>query len=176
MSRRIIKKECIVTNRLTLHPYRQEDRTRLVEIMRNPEVSATFMVPDYSEESQWYALADKLIGFSRIEDTAHLEYGVYLNGYLIGFVNDCGYDDNAIEVGYVIDPTYKGQGFATETVKTVINEFREMGFKKVIARYFEGNTGSRKVMEKCGMHPNGQSAEEEYRGKTLTCIECEIEL
>jgi len=176
MNRQILKKECIVTSRLSLHPYRQEDRTRLVEIMRNPEVSATFMVPDCSEESQWYALADKLIGFSQIEDTAHLEYGVYLDGCLIGFVNDCGYDDNSIEMGYVIDPAYKGQGFATEAVKAVIHEFREMGFKKVLARYFEGNIASLKVMEKCGMHPNGHSEEEEYRGKKLTCFECERDL
>ena len=176
MSRPIIKKEEIVTERLTLHPYRTEDRDRLVEMMQNPDITATFMVPDYSEEAEFYALADKLIEFSRIEDMTHLEYGVYLDDYMIGFVNDCGHDDEAIEVGYVIDPKYKGQGFATEAVSAVINEFREMGFKKVIAGYFEGNIGSRKVMEKCGLRPNGNSDEEEYRGKLLTCYECEMEL
>jgi len=176
MKRQIIKKECIVTSRLILHPYRKEDNIRLVEMMKNPEITKTFMVPDYTEESQFYALADKLIEFSQIEDNIHFEYGIYLDEYLIGFVNDCGYDDETIEVGYVIDPAFKGQGFATETVNAVINEFREMGFKKMIAGFFEGNIGSRKVMEKCGMHPNGHTDEEEYRGKTLTCYEYEIEL
>ena len=33
MSRPIIKKEEIVTERLTLHPYRTEDRDRLVEMI-----------------------------------------------------------------------------------------------------------------------------------------------
>lgn len=176
MNRLILKKECIVTKRLTLHPYRKEDRTRLVEMLKNPEITATFMVPDYSEESQFYALADKLLEFSKIEDTTHLEYGIYLDGYIIGFVNDCGYDDEIIEVGYVIDPAYKGKGFATEVVTAVIDEFREMGFKKMIARFFEGNIGSRKVMENCGMYLNGHSDEEEYRGKIFTCYECELEL
>ena len=78
MSRQILKKEHIITDRLTLGPYRKEDRERLTEMMRNPEITATFMVPDYSEEVQFYALADKLIEFSQINDTAHLEYGVYL--------------------------------------------------------------------------------------------------
>lgn len=176
MGRSILKKERIVTDRLTLHPYREEDRERLVQMMQNPEITATFMVPDYTEESQFYALADKLIGFSQIEDTTHLEYGVFFDGYMIGLVNDCGYDDDAIEVGYVIDPAYKGRGFATEAVSAVINELREMGFKKVIAGYFEGNIGSLKVMEKCGMRPNGHTDEEEYRGKIYKCFECEMEL
>ena len=174
MSRQILKKEHIITDRLTLGPYRKEDRERLTEMMRNPEITATFMVPDYSEEVQFYALADKLIEF--INDTAHLEYGIYLDDYMIGFVNDCGYDDEAIELGYVIDPAFKGRGFATEAVNAVINELREMGFKKVVAGFFEGNIGSRKVMEKCGMHLNGNSDYEEYRGKKFKCYECEMEL
>ena len=68
MSRQILKKERIITDRLTLGPYRKEDRERLTEMMRNPEITATFMVPDYSEEVQFYALADKLIEFSQIND------------------------------------------------------------------------------------------------------------
>ena len=176
MSRQILKKEHIITDRLTLGPYRKEDRERLTEMMRNPEITSTFMVPDYSEEVQFYTLADKLIEFSQINDTAHLEYGIYLDDYMIGFVNDCGYDDETIELGYVIDPAFKGRGFATEAVNAVINELHEMGFKKVVASFFEGNIGSRTVMEKCGMHLNGNSDYEEYRGKKYKCYECEMEL
>lgn len=176
MGRPILKKKLIKTNRLTLMPYRIEDRDRLVEMMLNPEITATFMVPDYKEKSQFYELADKLISFSQIEDTKHLEYGVYLDGYMIGFINDCGFDDDDIEIGYVIDSSFKGQGFATEAVKAVINEIKDMGFKKVIAGFFEGNIGSQKVMEKCGMHLNGNEDNEEYRGKILKCYECEMEL
>ena len=46
MSRQILKKEHIITDRLTLGPYRKEDRECLTEMMRNPEITATFMVPD----------------------------------------------------------------------------------------------------------------------------------
>lgn len=176
MARPIIKKECITTDRLTLRPYRKEDAERLVEMMRDPKITATFMVPDYPEEAQYYALADKLIAFSQVEDTTHLEYGVCLDGKLIGFVNDCGHDENAIEVGYVIDPAYQGRGFATEALQAVLRELREMGFKKVLAGFFEGNLGSRRVMEKCGLRLNGNEDEEDYRGKILKCYECEMEL
>ncbi|MDO5435747.1 MAG: GNAT family N-acetyltransferase [Clostridia bacterium] len=176
MGRPIIKKACIQTERLVLQPFRPEDRERLVEMMQDPEITKTFMVPDYPKTRQFYELADKLISFSRIEDTTHLEYGIYLDDRMIGFVNDCGFDDSALEVGYVIDPAYKGRGYATEALKAVIGELREMGFRKVLAGFFEGNTGSRRVMEKCGMHLNGNVDEEEYRGQTLTCYECEMEL
>lgn len=57
-----------------------------------------------------------------------------------------------------------------------MERLKEMGFKKVLAGYFEGNIGSRKVMEKCGIHLNGNTEEEEYRGKILKCCECEMEL
>ena len=77
---------------------------------------------------------------------------------------------------YVIDPAFKGRGFATEAVNAVINELREMGFKKVVAGFFEGNIGSRKGMEKCGMHLNGNSDYEEYRGKKFKCYKCEMKL
>ena len=45
MSRQILKKERIITDRLTLGSYRKEDRDRLAEMMRNPEITATFMCP-----------------------------------------------------------------------------------------------------------------------------------
>lgn len=176
MKRPIFKKTLIRTERLTLMPYRACDRERLVEMLLDPGITETFMVPDYPEREQYGELADKLIAFSSPEDTVHLEYGVYLNGYMIGFVNDCGHDEETLEIGYVIDPAYKGHGYATEAVRAVIGEIRSMGFKRVIAGFFEGNTGSRRVMEKCGMHLNGNTDEEEYRGKVLRCYECEMDL
>ena len=38
---------------------------------------------------------------------------------------------------YVIDPAFKGRGFATEAVNAVINELHEMGFKKVVAGFLK---------------------------------------
>ena len=56
---------------------------------------------------------------------------MYRDGYLIGFINDCGADDHTIEIGYTIDPAYKGQVYATEAVKAVIDELLSMGFKAI---------------------------------------------
>lgn len=93
---------------------------------------------------------------------------------VIGFINDCGIQDNEIEIGYVIHPAYQGQGYATEAVKVIIEELREMGFQKITAGFFVENTASRRVMEKCGMKQSDFTDEEEYRGILHKCQYFEI--
>lgn len=105
------------------------------------------MVPEFKNTDEAAALARKLVSFSSPDDTRHLEYGIYLNGCLIGFIIDCGAEGNEIEIGYVIHPDYQGRGYATEAVKAVIGELRDMGFGEVTAGFFAGNTASRRVME-----------------------------
>lgn len=170
----IKKKALIETERLTIKPYASEDAAFLSALLTDPEIAKTFMVPEFDSPEQAEALAKKLIAFSREEDTAHLEYGIYLDGKRIGFVNDCGVEDEEIEIGYVIHPEYQGHGYATEAVRAVIGELREMGFRKVTAGFFEENTASRRVMEKCGMKQNSAAEREEYRGEYHICRYCEI--
>ena len=176
MARPIKKKARIETERLILKPYAPEDADGLAALLMNPEVTKTFMAPEFTSFGQAKDLAEKLIAFSREEDTAHLEYGIYLDGRLVGFVNDCGIEDEDIEIGYVVHPDYQGRGYATEAVKAVIGELREMGFRKVMAGFFEENEASRRVMEKCGMRQTGVTDEKTYRGRRHVCRYCEIDL
>lgn len=168
------KKALIKTERLTLKPFAVQDVDGLVDLLTNPDITKTFMVPEFECRSQAEALANKLIAFSQAEDTTHLEYGIYLDGKIIGFVNDCGIMDDEIEIGYVIHPNHQGRGYATEAVCAVMQELRDMGFRKVSAGYFSVNTVSRRVMEKCGMRQTGVTAEQEYRGKHHICHYYEI--
>ena len=171
---KIVKNGPIVTERLVLKPYSEQDEDTLVRLLTDGEVTKTFMVPEYPDPEQYHELARKLIRFSRPEDDTHLEYGVYLDGTMIGFVNDCGYDDEEIEIGYVIDPAYKNRGYASEAVKGMMGELWKMGFQKISAGFFEENPASRRVMEKCGMTLNGEEDCEEYRGARHRCLYCEI--
>lgn len=164
----------IQTERLVLKSYSEQDAEALVQLLTNEEVTKTFMVPDFTSEDQVWKLAEKLIAFSRVEDTGHLEYGIYFADTLIGFINDCGVENDTIEVGYVIHPAYKGRGFATEAVTAVIQDLFRMGFGKVKAGYFRENTASRRVMEKCGMAKTAQQDTEEYRGVRHVCEYYEI--
>ena len=172
----IKKKREIKAERLILRPYSERDISSLVDLLTNPEVTNTFMVPEMESRSRAKELVRKLIVFSQPDDTKHLEYGIYLGEKLIGFVNDCGAEDDEIEIGYVIHPQYQGHGYATEAVHTVIAELREMGFRKVTAGYFSENTASLRVMEKCGMQKTMITDEEDYRGRHHICRYCEIHL
>lgn len=172
---RITEKSEIKTERLCIRPYSEVDREQLARILMNEEVKETFMIPDFPTEEEYLKLADRLIGFSRIEDENHLEYGVYLGDTMVGFINDCGIEGEEIEIGYVIHPDYKGHGYATEAVKAVISDLWEMGFASVTAGFFEENKASRRVMEKCGMHLADETDEEEYRGEVHRCLYCRID-
>ncbi len=167
------KSDLLRTSRLTLHAYNECDETRMMQILCNEQIKKTFMIPDFESDSQVRDLFYKLMGFSR--DEAHFEYGIYLDGELIGFVNDCGMDETSIEVGYVILPEYQGRGYATEAVGACINELFRMGYRKVIAGYFEENPASGRVMEKCGMHRIDEEEDIEYQGTVHHCLYCAIE-
>ena len=174
MGRPIQKKALIQTERLTLKPFSLSDKDRLADLLTDQQITKTFMVTDFETAAQARALAEKLIRFSRIDDTRHLEYGIYLHDRLIGFINDCGIEDDSIEIGYAIHPDEQGQGYATEAVRAVLRELREMGFKKVTAGFFSGNSASRRVMEKCGMKQNEPVSHIEYRGVLHKCFYFEI--
>lgn len=174
MARQIKQKKCIKTERLELKSFRSCDLEQIKDLLTNEEIAKTFMVPEFESEKQVRNLANKLIENSKPEDTAHLEYGVYLNDTLIGFINNCEFGEDEIEIGYVIHPDHKGQGYATEAVSAVIQDLFRMGFTKVVTGYFEKNTASRRVMEKCGMHQIERSDEVEYRGVNHVCRYFEI--
>ncbi len=74
----IKKKALIQTEKLTLKPYEIKDVEALADLLMNQEIGKTFMVPDFQTRDQAIALAEKLVAFSCIEDTTHLEYGIYL--------------------------------------------------------------------------------------------------
>lgn len=174
MARSIRKKALLQTERLILKPYSKQDTNGLIDILTTPEVTDTFMVPEMESRRHLEELVQKLIAFSQIEDDKHLEYGIYLNGQIIGFVNDCGIEDDEIEIGYVVHPRYQGHGYAAEAVQAVLTELREMGFQKIIAGYFSENTASLRVMQKCGMQQTDQTEEVEYRGRKHICRYCEL--
>ncbi len=60
------------------------------------------------------------------------------------------------EVGYVINPSYQGMGYATEAVMAVISfAFNHLGMHRVEAHYMKGNEKSLAVMKRCGMSEEG---------------------
>jgi RimJ/RimL family protein N-acetyltransferase len=56
------------------------------------------------------------------------------------------------ELGWVIDPSYGGQGYATEAVAELLRIcFEDLGLRRVTALCFADNVGSWRLMERVGM-------------------------
>lgn len=104
----------------------------------------------------------------------HFEYGVYLQGEVIGFINDVEIEEDTIELGYVIHPNHQNKGYASEVLQAEIKELFRMGYTCVRTGLFEENIASRRVMEKCKMIKIDKNDDIEYKGKVHHCIYYEI--
>lgn len=57
------------------------------------------------------------------------------------------------DLGYRFIPKYWGQGYGYESAKAFVDfGFQEMKLDKICANFELGNTGSQRIMEKCGLH------------------------
>ena len=80
-------------------------------------------------------------------------------------IGTCGFTrfnlaSNSAEIGYVINPDFRGKGIAVEAAKKVmIFGFENLGLNRIEARYMVGNDASRRVMEKLGMTFEGVARE-----------------
>lgn len=159
----------IQTKRLILRPFADRDREAILRIFFCEEVKKTYMIPDFTSEAQAEKLFLRMKELSR--EDGHFVAAITLGGKMIGFLNDCGADENGtIEIGYVIHPDYQGNGYMTEALGAVIPELFRIGYRRVIAGFFEENTASRRVMEKCGMRRLPEEEDISYRGKIHHCI------
>ena len=163
----------ITTNRLILRPYKESDREQVIWILRNGEISKTFMLPEFEDDAAAERLFRKILIYSHQED--HFERAICLEDRVIGFLNDVEIKDGTAELGYVIHPDYQNRGYATEALTASIQELFRQGYSRIRTGYFEENPASRRVMEKSGMHPISRVDTIEYRGKLHKCLYFEIE-
>ncbi len=100
------------------------------------------------------------------------------NGKMIGTCGFTSFDDenNAAEIGYVLNPDYRGIGLVPEAVSEILRfGFLRLDLHRISARYMEGNDASRRVMEKCGMSFEGTHRSSLYvKGTYKTVSVCAI--
>lgn len=158
----------IQTERLTLDVMKASDESALIEIFRHEKVKATYMLPDLEDDGKAHALFEGIRALSERED--RYVRGIYLDGRLIGVVNDTEILGQAIELGYAIHPSFHSRGFATEMLRAMINHLWSCGFEEIIAAAFEENIASIRVIQKCGMTPLPKLESIDYRGSAHNCV------
>jgi len=72
---------------------------------------------------------------------------------------------NFYDVGYRLNPSYWGRGYATETAKAALGYgFKTLRAKEIIGTCHEENKASRRILEKCGL-----KFVEKFKWNDLTC-------
>ena len=158
----------IVTERLEIRRFEDEDIRILCSILTNEHIAQTYLLPDFKDEAAVYALAKRLQILSMTD--GRYVAGIYRNRNLIGMINDVEIHGEKIEMGYTIHPDYWNQGYATEAFRGVIGYLFENGFTEVYTGAFESNLPSIRVMEKSGMKRMNSKASIEYRGNIHHCV------
>lgn len=141
------------TERLILRPWQEADAADLFRYASHPEVgpvagwpvhtsveNSLDIIKNVLSAPETYAVVPKSVG-----------HPVGSIGLMIGAASNFGLPDNEGEIGYWIGVPFWGQGLIPEAVMELLRYgFEDLGLVKIWCGYFEGNTKSKRVQEKCG--------------------------
>ena len=156
------------TAHLLVRRLREEDREAIIQLLTDPIVTKTYMVPDCSEDGKAESLFERLMELSHRAD--RYISAIVLEDRLIGLLNETEVSERSIELGYAILPAYHNRGYGTEVLQGAIAYLFAHGFTRVVTGAFSENHASLRIMEKCGMTKQLQTDTVEYRGKTHLCV------
>ena len=146
------------TQRLLLRPMERSDFADMYDYARREDTSRYLVWtphPSLEYTRNYLGYIAKLYRKGQFFDWAIVEKS---SGRMIG---TCGFTQLDLqhhvgEIGYVLNPTRHGRGYATEAVMRVLDYgFRELGLNRIEGRYMAENTPSRRVMERCGLSYEG---------------------
>lgn len=143
------------TERLELRPVRDEDIDRILEYRNLPEVTRWLLRTDVEPaafRAAWQRAA---------EDPDNHGMAVTLDNLVIGTVSLDVVDGSGqlgmptrteAELGYIFDPAYGGNGYATEAVTAMVAySFDQLGVRRITAGCYADNLASVRILEKIGM-------------------------
>lgn len=148
----------IESRRLTLRPFERSDCQAVLEYQSNPEVVRYVPWP-VRDAAMVERVISKETGQTVLEkegDYLSLALEQKSDGRVVGqmsamFVSE---RDQRGEIGYVVNPTFAGRGFATEPSRALVSAlFATSRFRRLIATMDDRNIASRVVVEKLGFRP-----------------------
>lgn len=140
---RLLLRRLKVSDYADMHEYSKQSRvTKYLLWKEHPDARYT---RDYISFIQTQYRAGQFYDWAIVEKASGKMIGT------VGFAS-LDFDNNSAEIGYVINPDFWYRGYATESVKRIIDfGFDILNLHRIEARYIAGNEISRHVMEKCGM-------------------------
>lgn len=146
---------------VTLRPVAEDDLAFVQRNLNDPAVWTSTTTYDPTNDSQmdgWYEAVS--------EDATWHSFMVYADDEPVGNIHlaDVERAWGRAEVGVWVTPGERGQGYATEAIELVLDwAFYQKRFHKVIARIFEYNESSRRMVENIGFTEEGHRRSEGFR-------------
>jgi len=147
----------IVTERLILRPWKDEDNVPFAEMNADPTVREFFrsvLTQEQSDdEAQYFRGTYERDGFCMFaaELIATGEFTGFIGIQTMGFAVP-GVAQPAVEIGWRLAHRHWGKGLATEGAQAVMRHaFETLKLPEVVAIAVPANVRSRRVMEKIGM-------------------------
>lgn len=144
--------ELFSTERLTVRKFVPDDHNDLADILTDSEVTYFEPYETFTRE----ACVQEAINFSESNEF----YAVELNGKVIGkiYFSDKGF--GSYEIGYTFNNAYQGKGFATESIKGMIEyAFTTLGVRRILAQIDTRNEKSIRLVERIGMRKEAEYKE-----------------
>ena len=148
----------IETQRLLLRNYTKDDFQDYWEYVSQPNVGPRCGWPPYTDKNE-------AIKRLELESGKPLQFAIVYKAEnkVVGSIeimeikSSDGFDlDTTKEIGMLLNEDYWGKGIMTEAMKAIVKYcFDELNQQTVIAGYYEPNTGSGKVQQKCGFKEYG---------------------
>lgn len=149
--------QTIVTERLVLRRFRQEDAQAMFENWASDDEVTKYMTwPAHTDigTSEW--VVNDWVSSYKKED--FYQWAIEFEGQPIGSISVVNHRDDVAKahIGYCIGSNWWRRGIMTEALKAVMNFlFDEIGFNRIEACHDPNNPNSGKVMVKCGMRYEG---------------------
>jgi len=154
----------LVTDRLTLRPFRPGDADALYDLRSRPAVTRYLYWPEATPEGVQDVIAQRLTMTTLAADGDALVLAVEVTGtgQMIGEVDISlvSVEHQHAEIGAILHPDHQGRGYAAEAAKALLDlAFRTLKLHRVTAQTNAGNEASARAMRKLGMRQEGHLQE-----------------
>ena len=147
----------LITNRIILRPFVQEDSSRVQQLASEWDVARTTFIPHPYENGMaeaWIATHQEAF-----ENAQGVTFAIVLRAenVLIGAIELVANKAHQwAELNYWIGKPYWNQGYCTEAAQEVVRYgFEDFKFNRIQARHMANNRASGRVMQKIGMSLEG---------------------
>lgn len=173
------KKKKLTTKRLILRPWLETDAESLYKYAKDPEMGPIAGWPPHTSVENSREIIKNVLSVNETYAVCLKEDGKAIGsiGLMIGNASNLDLPDTEGEIGYWIGVPFWGEGLIPEAVTELLRHgFCDLKLEKIWCGYFEGNTKSKRVQEKCGFvyhHTNKNihwELMDDVRTEHITCL------